>query len=382
MNQELFETKLFELFPDVQSSGTVSRQQIMSTMEALNTTKYPTWLMQNKVGRGLYAIAGGNTVMKPVPQTNPENDVRKPVYVTEAEVAAPLVDPAYVAWGNHADLDKIITSRLFHPVYVTGPTGNGKSTMVEQICAKHKIPLIRVNLNSTDDEDKLIASKTLIDGNVVVEDGPMIVAMRRGIPILVDEIDAGSANLLMCLQGILEGKPYYIKAKNEIVYPTAGFNILATANTKGKGSDDGRYIGTNVLNEAFLERFAVVFEQDYPSAKIETKIVTNLMQKFNCLDGEFASTLVKWADAIRRTFEDGGVDEVITTRRLVHIVKNFSIYRDKRKSVNLAINRFDPLTKDAFLDLFDKVSADPNAEVGPATVAPVTEQATNGEIPF
>ena len=382
MNQQLFETKLFELFPDVQSSGTVSRQQIMSTMNALNTTKYPTWLMANKVGRGLYAIAGGNAVAKVVPLETIENDVRKPVYVTEAEVAAPLVDPAYVAWGNHLDLDKIITSRLFHPVYVTGPTGNGKSTMVEQICAKHKIPLIRVNLNSTDDEDKLIASKTLIDGNVVVEDGPMVVAMRRGIPILVDEIDAGSANLLMCLQGILEGKPYYIKAKNEIVYPQAGFNIFATANTKGKGSDDGRYIGTNVLNEAFLERFAVVFEQDYPSAKIETKIVTNLMQKYNCLDGEFAATLVKWADAIRRTFDDGGVDEVITTRRLVHIVKNFSIYRDKRKSVNLAINRFDPLTKDAFLDLFDKVSADPNAEVGPASAQTPTEQSENGEVLF
>jgi MoxR-like ATPase len=378
MNQQLFETKLFELFPDVQSSGTVSRQQIMSTMNALNTTKYPTWLMANKVGRGLYAIAGGNAVAKVVPLETIENDVRKPVYVTEAEVAAPLVDPAYVAWGNHSDLDKIITSRLFHPVYVTGPTGNGKSTMIEQICAKHKIPLIRVNLNSTDDEDKLIASKTLIDGNVVVEDGPMIVAMRRGIPILIDEIDAGSANLLMCLQGILEGKPYYIKAKNEIVYPQPGFNIFATANTKGKGSDDGRYIGTNVLNEAFLERFAVVFEQDYPSAKIETKIVTNLMQKFNCLDGEFAATLVKWADAIRRTFDDGGVDEVITTRRLVHIVKNFSIYRDKRKSVNLAINRFDPLTKDAFLDLFDKVSADPNAEVGPSQT-PVSEQPVSEE---
>ena len=378
MSNEVFESKLFEMFPEVATSNVVSRQQLVAVMDELGTTKYPTWLMQDKVGRGLYAIAGGNTVRKVV-EVPQENEIQKSHYVTEATVAAPVVDPAYVAWGNHTDLEKIVTSRMFHPVYITGPTGNGKSTMIEQICAKRKIPLIRVNLNATDDEDKLVASKTLIDGNVVVEDGPIIVAMRKGVPILIDEIDAGSANLLMCLQGILEGKPYYIKAKNEIVYPAQGFNIFATANTKGKGSDDGRYIGTNVLNEAFLERFAVVFEQDYPSAKIETKIVTNLMSKYDCLDGEFAGTLVKWADAIRRTFEDGGVDEVITTRRLVHIVKNFAIYRDKRKAVNLAVNRFDSMTKDAFLDLFDRVSTE-QPEVATANVQPTTD--VDDEIPF
>lgn len=357
--KEVFESKLFALFPDVAVSGTVTRKQITETMAALGTEKYPKWIIDNKVGRGLYAIAGGNAVMKTAPQEIVENEVRKPTYITEATVAAPVVDPNYVAWGNHVDVDAIIKSKLFHPIYITGPTGNGKSTMVEQICAKRKIPLIRVNLNSTDDEDKLIASKSLVDGNVVVEDGPIVIAMRKGIPVLIDEIDAGGANLLMCLQGVLEGKPLYIKSKNEIVYPAAGFNVIATANTKGKGSDDGRYIGTNVLNEAFLERFAIVFEQEYPSAKIESKIVTNLMTALNCVDEEFSATLIKWADAIRRTFEDGGVDETITTRRLVHIVKNFAIYRDKRKSVQLAINRFDPHTKDAFLDLFEKVSNEP-----------------------
>lgn len=382
MKQEVFESKLFELFPDVQSSGTVSRQQIVTTMEQLGTTKYPTWLMANKVGRGLYAIAGGasNAVAKPAETF--ENAVQKVNYVTEATVAAPLVDPNYVAWGNHSDVDAILKSKLFHPIYITGPTGNGKSTMVEQICAKHKIPLIRVNLNATDDEDKLIASKTLVDGNVVVEDGPVVIAMRKGIPILIDEIDAGGANLLMCLQGVLEGKPLYIKAKNEIVYPQQGFNVIATANTKGKGSDDGRYIGTNVLNEAFLERFAIVFEQEYPGAKIEAKIVTNLMKSLNCLDGEFTSVLIKWADAIRRTFEDGGVDETITTRRLVHIVKNFAIYKDKRKSVQLAINRFDSHTKDAFLDLFDKVAADPNVDLNPAPIEEPVVKQPDEEVPF
>ena len=368
MNQEVFESKLFEMFPDIRDSGVVSRTQIVDTMNALNTTKYPNWLMTNKVGRGLYAIAGGNTVRKVVEQEIVENDVKKPTYITEATVAAPIVDGNYVAWGNHTDVEAIIKSKLFHPIYITGPTGNGKSTMVEQICAKQKTPLIRVNLNATDDEDKLIASKTLVDGNVVIEDGPVVIAMRKGIPILIDEIDAGGANLLMCLQGVLEGKPLYIKAKNEIVYPQTGFNVIATANTKGKGSDDGRYIGTNVLNEAFLERFAIVFEQEYPGQKVEAKIVTNLMKSLNCLDGEFTSVLIKWADAIRRTFEDGGVDETITTRRLVHIVKNFAIYKDKRKAVQLAVNRFDSHTKDAFLDLFDKVSADPTSVESPLPV--------------
>ena len=374
MEQNVFESKLFEMFPDIADSGVVSRAQIVETMENLGTAKYPNWLMVNKVGRGLYAIAGGNAVRKVVEQETVENDVKKPTYITEATVAAPIVDSNYFAWGNHTDVEAIVKSKLFHPIYITGPTGNGKSTMVEQICAKQKVPLIRVNLNATDDEDKLIASKTLVDGNVVIEDGPVVIAMRKGIPILIDEIDAGGANLLMCLQGVLEGKPLYIKAKNEIVYPTKGFNVIATANTKGKGSDDGRYIGTNVLNEAFLERFAIVFEQEYPGQKVEAKIVTNLMKSLDCLDGEFTSVLIKWADAIRRTFEDGGVDETITTRRLVHIVKNFAIYKDKRKAVQLAINRFDSHTKDAFMDLFDKVSVDPNSVDAPTPIEqPVAE---------
>jgi MoxR-like ATPase len=378
MEQNVFESKLFEMFPDIVDSGVVSRAQIVEAMENLGTTKYPNWLMVNKVGRGLYAIAGGNAVRKVVEQETVENDVKKPTYITEATVAAPIVDSNYVAWGNHTDVDAIVKSKLFHPIYITGPTGNGKSTMVEQICAKQKVPLIRVNLNATDDEDKLIASKTLVDGNVVIEDGPVVIAMRKGIPILIDEIDAGGANLLMCLQGVLEGKPLYIKAKNEIVYPTKGFNVIATANTKGKGSDDGRYIGTNVLNEAFLERFAVTFEQEYPNAKVEVKIIKNLMETYGCVDEEFAETLVKWAEAIRRTFEDGGVDETITTRRMIHIVRAFAIFKKREKAVELCCNRFDTATKAAFIDLFEKVSNPEPEAVAPAPVAPTKEE----EIPF
>jgi len=232
--------------------------------------------------------------------------------------------------------------------------------------------LIRVNLNMMTDEDQLIGSKTLQNGNVEIVEGPVLIAMRQGITLLLDEIDAGAANTLLCLQPILEGKPYYFKLKNEMIVPAEGFNIIATANTKGKGSDDGRYIGTNILNEAFLERFAVTFEQDYPAAKIEIKIIKNLMTSFGCLDDEFADTLVKWADAIRRTFADGGVDETITTRRMIHIVRAFAIFKNRNKAVELCCNRFDVATKSAFIDLYDKV-ANPQPEVAPSGETP-TEQ--------
>jgi MoxR-like ATPase len=227
------------------------------------------------------------------------------------------------------------------------------------------------------DEEQLIGSKTLEDGNVEIVEGPVLIAMRTGCTMLLDEIDAGSANTLLCLQPILEGKPYYFKLKNEMIVPAPGFNILATANTKGKGSDDGRDIGTNVLNEAFLERFAVTFEQEYPSAKIEIKIIKNLMESFSCVDEEFAETLVKWAEAIRRTFEDGGVDETITTRRMIHIVRAFAIFKDRKKAVQLCCNRFDNATKVAFQDLFDKVS---NPE--PEVAVPVPMQDPTEEVPF
>ena len=263
----------------------------------------------------------------------------------------------------------IIKTKQFYPVYISGPTGNGKSTMVEQVCAKNKRPMIRVNLNMMTDEDQLIGTKTLVDGNVKVIEGPLLIAMRYGLPILLDEIDAGSANTLLCLQPLLEGKPYYFKLKNEMIHPKTGFTIFATANTKGKGSEDGRYIGTNILNEAFLERFAVTLNQDYPSQATEKKIVMNLMKSLECVDEQFAETLVKWADAIRRTFLDGGIDETITTRRLVHIARTYSIFKDKKKAVELCVNRFDEVTRSAFLDLLDKISV-------PDAVTPEVPEAT------
>ena len=374
--REKFEAKLNQMYPDVASTGQVSRPQLMEVMSKLKTDKYPLWMMKNKVGRGLYAIDGGtpvvgNTALK-------EEVVMQQVDYTDTESLVPKKDPNFVPFGNYNDLEQIIKSGIFYPAYISGPTGNGKSTMVEQICAKHKRPLIRVNLNMMTDEEQLIGSKTLEDGNVEIVEGPVLLAMRNGTALLLDEIDAGSANTLLCLQPILEGKPYYFKLKNEMIIPAAGFNVFATANTKGKGSDDGRYIGTNILNEAFLERFAVTFEQDYPNAKIEAKIVSNLMTSFQCEDEEFADTLVKWADAIRRTFADGGVDETITTRRMIHIVRAFAIFKDRQKAVELCCNRFDSSTKDAFLKLYDNI-ANPPAPVKPV---PPTIADPEGEIPF
>ena len=368
-----FEKNLFATFPDVQTTSTVSRKQIQTVMDKMKSTKYPTWLMQTKLGRGLYAIPGGSVTAPIVGNTAlaPQQPESVIVDYTNLDSLVPKLDGNYVPFGNYKDLERIIGSKQFYPTYISGPTGNGKSTSIEQICAKLQRPLIRVNLNKMTDEDQLIGSKTLVDGNVEIVEGPVMIAMRMGIPLLLDEIDAGGANTLLCLQPILEGKPFYFKLKNEMVYPAVGFNLFATANTKGKGSDDGRYIGTNVLNEAFLERFAVTFNQEYPEAKVEIKIVQNLMKSYNCLDEEFASNLVKWAEAIRRTFDAGGVDETITTRRLVHIVRAFSIFKTQKKAIELCTNRFDDATRLAFVDLFDKVSAG-ELEVEQAPVEEVT----------
>jgi hypothetical protein len=372
--RETFEAKMHEMYPDVKTKGIVSRPQLMKVMDQLNTEKFPLWLMATKAGRGLYAIDGNAAVA-----SKPEVKESFQVDLTNTDSLIPKKDANFVPFGNYTDLENIIKSKIFYPAYISGPTGNGKSTMIEQICAKHKRPLIRVNLNMMTDEEQLIGTKTLEDGNVSIVEGPVLIAMRNGTTLLLDEIDAGSANTLLCLQPILEGKPYYFKLKNEMIIPAEGFNIFATANTKGKGSDDGRYIGTNVLNEAFLERFAVTFEQDYPSAKIEQKIIENLMVSYGCEDQEFAETLVKWADAIRRTFADGGVDETITTRRMIHIVRAYAIFKKREKAVELCCNRFDSATKTAFIDLYDKVAAPaPEPEV---LIMPTATNPTD-EIPF
>ena len=258
----------------------------------------------------------------------------------------------FVPFGNFNTIKKIIKSGVFYPSFITGLSGNGKTFGVEQVCAQLNRELVRVNITIETDEDDLIGGFRLVNGDTVWHNGPVIEALERGAVLLLDEIDLAS-NKILCLQSILEGKGVFLKKIGRYVKPAAGFNVVATANTKGKGSEDGRFIGTNVLNEAFLERFAITFEQEYPNSKTETNILNKL-----CSDKEFCARLSDWADIIRKTFYDGGIDEVISTRRLVHIVQAYSIFQDKVKSIELCLNRFDDETKQAFLDLYDKVDAD------------------------
>ncbi|UYA57655.1 MoxR family ATPase [Synechococcus phage S-CREM1] len=306
-------------------------------------------LEQYKTGRGKWKLT-----IEQLEETYSQPAV-EPV-ATNAVNYIPSKDPSFVSFGNFADLKKVIQSKQFYPVFITGLSGNGKTFGVEQACAQLKRELIRVNITIETDEDDLIGGFRLINGETVWHNGPVIEALRRGGVLLLDEIDLAS-NKIMCLQSILEGKGLYLKKTGEYINPAPGFTIIATANTKGKGSDDGRFIGTNVLNEAFLERFPVTFEQEYPTEKTEIKI---LQKALDGQDDEFAEKLVKWAQVIRKTFYDGGVDEIISTRRLVHIASAFKIFGKRKKAIEVCVNRFDTDTKQSFLELYSKV--DENAE--------------------
>jgi len=266
----------------------------------------------------------------------------------------PDKDDTFVKFGNFNDIKKIIASRLFYPTFITGLSGNGKTFSVEQACAQLERELIRVNITIETDEDDLIGGFRLVNGETAWHNGPVIEALERGAVLLLDEIDLAS-NKILCLQSVLEGKGIFLKKIGRFVKPADGFNVIATANTKGKGSDDGRFIGTNVLNEAFLERFPVTFEQDYPSVAVEQKILEGVALDLGVEDRDFCTQLVNWADVIRKTFYDGGIEEIISTRRLVHIIRAYSIFKNKAKSLQVCVNRFDDETKQAFLELYDKI---------------------------
>lgn len=329
------------------------------------------WLLSkdNVVSRGVYdlsaAMAGVSAMPAPAQMPRPVAEiVSKPVAKTlmqaKLEVTVdnlvPRADPTYVPFGFYKDLIKVLKSENFYPTFISGLSGNGKTTMVEQACAKLKREVMRVNISVETDEDDLIGGNTLVDGNVVYREGPVLTAMKRGAILILDEIDRGS-NKLMCMQAILEGKPYFNKKTGETVYPAKGFNVIATANTKGKGSDDGKFISAQILDDAFLERFAITVEQEYPSAKVEKQIIMNKMEKAGAIDEEFADNLVTWAEIIRKTFYDGGIDDLISTRRLEHIVNAYAMFKSRNKAVELCVNRFDADTKSAFLDLYGKVDA-------------------------
>jgi len=320
---------------------------------------------QYKAGRGLYSIPSdlGSTpvVNMPAPapamvaSVTPISTVRQKKMVTEiTDNLVPEKDRTYVPFGFFKELEAIVSSNQFYPVFITGLSGNGKTFMVEQVCAKLKRECIRVNISIETDEDDLIGSNTLVDGNVVYREGPILLAMKRGAIVILDEIDRGS-NKLMCLQAILEGKPYFNKKTGELIHGQPGFNVIATANTKGRGTDDGKFIAAQILDEAFLERFPITHEQEYPAIAIERKIVLNNMNAVSAVDEDFADKLVTWAEIIRKTYLEGGIDELISTRRLVHIVKAFSMFKNRARAIELCINRFDAETKSAFMDLYSKV---------------------------
>ena len=281
----------------------------------------------------------------------------------------PDKDDTFVKFGNFNDIKKIISSNLFYPTFITGLSGNGKTFSVEQVCAQLKRELIRVNITIETDEDDLIGGFRLINGETVWHNGPVIEALQRGAVLLLDEIDLAS-NKILCLQSILEGKGVFLKKIGTFIKPTSGFNIVATANTKGKGSDDGRFIGTNVLNEAFLERFPVTFEQSYPAPATEQRILEGVALDLGVEDRDFCKRLVDWADIIRKTFYDGGIEEIISTRRLVHIIRAYSIFQDKAKAIQVCVNRFDDETKQSFLELYDKVDVDFQMPVEGGNVTP------------
>ena len=283
----------------------------------------------------------------------------KPVGIIEAvkQNLVPEKDNTFVKFGNFNDIKRIIQSRLFYPTFITGLSGNGKTLSVEQACSQLGRELIRVNVTIETDSDDLIGGFRLVNSETVWHNGPVIEALERGAVLLLDEIDLAS-NKILCLQSVLEGKGVFLKKIGRFVKPAAGFNVIATANTKGKGSEDGRFIGTNVLNEAFLERFPVTFEQSYPAPSVEQRILEGVALDLGVNDRDFCKRLCDWSDIIRKTFYDGGIEEIISTRRLVHIIRAYSIFQDKAKAIQVCVNRFDDETKQAFLELYDKVDAD------------------------
>jgi hypothetical protein len=369
----------------------ITRTDVLRVCEKY-AVDYPNWLTANpeyRAGRGTYDLSSfdipvpeGKTFAKPAAkaETSPIAQAAMAGQVVALPVTSQVpadsyVPPkasGYVPFGHFNDVRSIIKSMRFYPVYITGLSGNGKTMMVEQVCALEKRECIRVNITIETDEDDLIGGFRLVDGATVWQNGPVVVAMEKGAILLLDEVDLGS-NKLMCLQPVLEGKPIFLKKINKKIFPKAGFNVIATANTKGKGSDDGRFVGTNVMNEAFLERFSITMEQEYPPSKTELKILKNVLDAAQASDDDFAEKLVNWADVVRKAFMEQAITEILSTRRLVHICEAFGIFdRNRDKAIELCLNRFDADTKTAFMQLYAKLDetnapADPMATAKPSS---------------
>jgi len=360
---------------------TATKAEIEQLAEEMGS-KYPHFMLKSdyRIKRGLYSL---NAQVTPITAARPAASpapVQKHDFVMDSagfsENLIPSKDPLYVPFGNAKMIRDVLKSNMFYPLFITGLSGNGKTFGVEQACAETKREVIRVNFTVETDEDDLIGGFRLVDGETKFFHGPAIKAMQRGAVLLLDEIDLGNPAKIMCLQSILEGKGYFIKKTGEFVSPAPGFTVVATANTKGKGSDDGRFIGTNVLNEAFLERFPITVEQEYPSPAIEKKILGRVFEDVNVDDAEFVEKLVDWADIIRKTFFDGGVDEIISTRRLVHIARAYAIFNDRMQAITMCTNRFDEDTKQSFADLYTKIDAGVAVEETPNV------ESDTAEVPF
>ena len=369
---------------------TITRPEAVIVRDELGIKSTPSWLRKLKTGnRGEYWLPAEDGTYGDVaasPAAVPASDT----IVAMAPSAIGVMDQqdsyvpekfeGYVPWGNFSTVRDVVKSGIFYPMFITGLSGNGKTLMVKEVCAKLKREYVRANITIETDEDDLIGGFRLVNGETVWHDGPVVTAMKRGAVLLLDEIDLAS-NKIMALQPVLEGSSIYLKKIGKWVHPAPGFTVIATANTKGQGSDDGRFIGTNILNEAFLERFPVTIEQSYPTAKMETKMLVNELAKHDKVDGEFVDNLVKWADVIRKTFNEGGCDEIISTRRLVHIIGAYSIFDDKMTAIQLTVNRFDTETKESFLDLYTKI----DSGVDPETLTGQSEEddeVETEEVPF
>ena len=353
--------KFIDSATDLFGAGSIlTNKQVEDASYSASIPKAGWFKKQFKVGYNKFKLPG-ETAPTTIINTPTENTASMSLIATnmEKQNLVPSAFDGFVPWGHFKDIKQIVKSGLFYPIFVTGLSGNGKTLMIEQVHADMNKELIRVNITIETDEDDLLGGFRLVNGETKFVPGPVIEAMEKGCTLLLDECDLGS-NKLMCLQPVLEGKGVYLKKVNKWISPKDGFNVMATANTKGKGSEDGRFIGTNILNEAFLERFAVTIEQPYAAASVEKKIVLGSMKKYGTVDEDFATNLVTWSEVIRKTFYDGGVDELISTRRLDHIVKAFAIFKDKMKSIQMCVARFDDDTKESFMDLYTKIDAGVN----------------------
>ena len=379
------EKQLREKFAN--ETGPVRRKDINAAGADLGMSEYEVWkVVKTLLSAGkrgyFYFNAPAADVSAPAEKLSAAKKFKlatSVASVVDDEIYIPKSDPTYVKWGEYKTVLSVIESGHFFPLYISGMSGNGKTFMVEQAAAKAKREYIRVQISPETDEDDLIGGFRLIDGETIFQKGPVIKAMERGAILLIDEIDRAT-NKIMCLQGVLEGNPVLLKKTGEVITPAAGFNVIATANTKGRGSDDGRYSAASIIDDAFLERFVASIDQNYPPANVEKNILTKHAAKYDVDDSEFIEKLVSWSTVIRKTYDDDAIDEVVSTRRLCHIVKTHSVFNDRAKSIELCINRFDSETKTAFLDLYTKIdeSAEP---IGQETETNISEP-SNEEAPF